>query len=77
MKNSLLLMLGVFVCMLSCKKQNVKDETQFDSTVAPETYDSANVVPATPSNQSVDTAAYRSGSDTLKQSKKQNDSIIR
>ena len=77
MKNSLLLVLGISVCMLSCKKQNVKNETSVDSTAAPETYDSANVAPATPSNPPTDTTAYRSGSDTLKQSKKQNDSITR
>ncbi|MCQ9634273.1 hypothetical protein MP477_04810 [Chryseobacterium sp. WG23] len=70
-------MLGISVCMLSCKKQNIENETQVDSTVTPNAYDSANVAPATPSNPPTDTTAYRSGSDTLQQSKKQNDSITR
>jgi len=77
MKNSLLFMLGISVCMLSCKKQNIENETRADSTVNPDTFDSANVAPATPSNSPTDTAAYRTGPDTLQQSKKHNDSITR
>ena len=77
MKNSLLLMLGVFVGALSCTKKDTQTDSQADSAVTYEnSYDSANIAPAPPENQT-DTTNYRNGSDTLKQSKQRNDSITR
>lgn len=77
MKNSLLLMLGVFVGTLSCTKKETQTDTQTDSTVTYGTsFDSANIAPVPPENQA-DTTNYRNGSDTLKQSTQRKDSITR